>query len=104
MATNRGRQMKVRVLMANFGAVSPHWSTNREFAQLYNAASMCPAYLEVYLCKVMLKAKQILPKENVKLHDDVATFIAQETQHCKQHVLFNRMLLKNYPDLKALGT
>jgi predicted metal-dependent hydrolase len=63
---------------------------------------MCPAYLEVYLCKVMIKAKKILPEHLTQLHEDVAIFIAQETQHCKQHVLFNRMLLKSYPDLKPL--
>jgi predicted metal-dependent hydrolase len=94
--------MKVRVLKADFATVIPHWSKNHEFAQLYNAASMCPAYLEVYLCKVMLKAKRLLPEKLVSLHEDVATFIAQETQHCQQHVLFNRMLLKNYPDLKPI--
>jgi predicted metal-dependent hydrolase len=96
--------MKVRVLRADFATVSPHWSQNHEFAQLYNAASMCPAYLEVYLCKVMIKAKGVLPAHLTQLHEEVATFIAQETQHCKQHVLFNRMLLKNYPDLKPLET
>jgi predicted metal-dependent hydrolase len=32
----------------------------------------------------------------------VAIFIKQETQHCKQHILFNRMLAEAYPEIKPI--
>jgi uncharacterized protein len=94
--------MKVRVLQADFSTLKPHWAENKEFAQLYNGASTCPAHLEPYLCKVMVKAKSVLPKKFEKLHGEVEIFIKQEMQHCKQHIAFNKMLGAAYPDIVPL--
>src|SRR5271156_1679269 len=94
--------MKVRVLEADFSTVKPHWAENKEFATLYNGASICPAHLEPYLCKVMVKAKAVLPAKFEKLHEEVAIFIKQEMQHCKQHILFNKMLGEAYPEIVPL--
>lgn len=94
--------MQVRVLQADFSNMRPHWAENREFAQLYNAASVCPAYLEPYLVKVMALAKKALPENKKKLHEDVRLFVAQEMQHCKQHIAFNKMLRAAYPEIEPL--
>lgn len=94
--------MKVRVLEADFSKIRPHWAENKEFAQLYNGASTCPAHLEPYLCKVMAKAKGVLPQHFTKLHEEVGIFIKQEMQHCKQHIAFNKMLAEAYPAIKPL--
>lgn len=91
--------MQVRVLEADFSSLTPHWAENREFAQLYNAASVCPAHLEPYLVKVMTLAKAALPAHFEKLHEQVRIFTLQEMQHCKQHIAFNKMLRSAYPDI-----
>jgi len=94
--------MHVRILEADFSSLHPHWAENREFAQLYNAASICPAYLEPYLVKVVTAAKKALPEKYEKLHEDVRVFTLQEMQHCKQHMLFNKMLRAAYPEIAPL--
>ena len=94
--------MQVRVLQADFSKIEPHWAENKEFAQLYNAASVCPAYLEPYLVKVMTRAKKALPKRFTKLHESVRVFTLQEMQHCKQHIQFNKMLRAAYPQIEPL--
>ncbi len=92
--------MQVRVLEADFSSLKPHWAENKEFAQLYNAASICPAILEPYLVKVMTAAKKVLPAKFEKMHEDVRVFTLQEMQHCKQHILFNKMIRTAYPDIE----
>ena len=94
--------MQVRVLQADFSKMTPHWAKNKEFAQLYNAASVCPAYLEPYLVKVMTRAKKALPEKFTKLHENVRVFTLQEMQHCKQHIQFNKMLRAAYPEIEPL--
>lgn len=94
--------MQVRVLQADFSKLTPHWAENKEFAQLYNAASVCPAYLEPYLVKVMTRAKKALPEKFTELHESVRVFTLQEMQHCKQHIQFNKMLRKDYPEIEPL--
>ena len=94
--------MQVRVLQADFSKIRPHWAENKEFAQLYNAASICPAYLEPYLVKVMTLAKKALPAKLTKLHEEVKIFTLQEMQHCKQHIQFNKMLRVDYPEIEPL--
>src|SRR3546814_164359 len=59
---------------------------------MQNAASTVPAYIEPYLVKVMLKAQAALPAAHEKLHRELAIFIKQEMQHCKQHIAFNKAL------------
>ena len=94
--------MQVRVLQADFSTMEPHWAENKEFATLYNASSVCPAYLEPYLVKVMTAAKKALPAKFEKLHESVRIFTLQEMQHCKQHIAFNKMLRKAYPEIEPL--
>src|SRR3546814_8088639 len=49
--------MQVRFPKWGFSTVRAHWAPNHEFAQMQNAASTVPAYIEPYLVKVMLKAQ-----------------------------------------------
>jgi predicted metal-dependent hydrolase len=96
--------MKVRILEADFADIGPHWAKNREFAQLYNAASICPAYLEPFLVKVMIEARKELPAGNKILDEQIRIFNLQEMQHCKQHVAFNKMLFSHYPEIGPLAS
>jgi predicted metal-dependent hydrolase len=98
------RKMKVRSLKLDFLASTAHWSPHKEFAQIYNAASTVPAYIEPYLVKVMLKAKEMLGPKHEKLHEDLTIFIRQEMQHCKQHLNFNKSLHAKYPKLLEMET
>ena len=84
--------MQVRFPKWDFSKVRAHWAPHREFAQMQNAASTVPAYIEPYLVKVMLQAQAALPTRHEKLHKDLAIFIKQEMQHCRQHLLFNKAL------------
>jgi predicted metal-dependent hydrolase len=94
--------MKVRILQADFSSVKPHWAPSIEFAHTYSAGSTIPAYIEPYLCKVMVKGKSMLPEKYTKLHEEVAIFIKQEMQHCKKHIAFNKMLSETYPAIRPL--
>lgn len=84
--------MQVRFPKWDFSKVRAHWAPQREFAQMQNAASTVPAYIEPYLVKVMQKAQQVLPARYEQLHRDLDIFIKQEMQHCRQHLLFNKAL------------
>lgn len=84
--------MQVRFPKWDFSRVRAHWSPHHEFAQMQNAASTVPAYIEPYLVKVMQKAQEALPARHEKLHKDLAIFIKQEMQHCRQHLAFNKAL------------
>ncbi|MDB5423255.1 MAG: hypothetical protein JWQ29_671 [Phenylobacterium sp.] len=84
--------MQVRFPTWDFSQVRAHWSPNREFSQMYNAASTVPAYIEPFLVKVMLQALAKLDPKQEQLRKDLAIFIKQESQHCKHHLNFNKAL------------
>ncbi len=84
--------MQVRFPKWDFSKVRAHWSPNHEFAQMQNAASTVPAYIEPYLVKVMLQAQKVLDPKYEELHRDLDIFIKQEMQHCRQHLSFNKAL------------
>jgi len=86
--------MKVRTPQFDTSAFRPHWAPNREFAQFYNAFSVVPAHIEPYLIKVMARGLKVMPEQHAELREEMEIFIKQETQHCKQHVAFNRFLHK----------
>lgn len=63
--------------------------------------SLLLPYLEPYLIRTMKKAKDRI--EDPDLVADLENFCAQEGQHYRQHIRFNRALrLKGYPDLEGL--
>ncbi|MES2289085.1 MAG: metal-dependent hydrolase [Pseudomonadota bacterium] len=84
--------MEVRFPKWDFSKVRAHWAPNREFAQMQNAASVVPAYIEPYLVKVMQRAQAALPAKHERLHRELGIFIKQEMQHCRQHLAFNKAL------------
>jgi hypothetical protein len=93
--------MKVRYPNMDFSNIRPHWAPHIEFAQRANASSTIPSYVEPYLVKVMLKAKAVLDPSEKELHEELAIFIKQEAQHCKQHNAFNeRLRTSGYPELQ----
>lgn len=95
--------MQVRTLEADFTDIGPHWASNREFAQLYNAASICPAYLEPFLVKVMIDARKKVRPDQTALDEMIRLFNLQEMQHCKQHISFNKMLFAHYPEIEPMA-
>lgn len=95
--------MKVRALEADFTEIGPRWAENREFAQLYNAASICPAYLEPFLVKVMIEARKRLRPDQSAIDEQIRLFNLQEMQHCKQHMAFNKMLFAHYPEIEPMA-
>lgn len=90
--------MKVRNPKIEFSESLPHWSDNREFAQITNGGSMALPYLEPYLNKIMLMARAKLD-HNSQLQADIMTFVGQEGHHYRQHKLYNRVLVNRYPAL-----
>lgn len=84
--------MKARFPKFDFSGVRAHWAPNKEFAQRANAASLIPAYIEPYLLKVMMKAKDRIDPSKTQLIKDVEIFIKQEMQHCRQHIAFNKRM------------
>lgn len=84
--------MQVRFPKWDFSGLKAHWAPNREFAQIYNAASTVPAYIEPYLLKVMRLAKDRIDPADQDLHRKLDIFIKQEMQHCKLHLAFNKAI------------
>jgi predicted metal-dependent hydrolase len=95
--------MQVRFPKWDFSGMRAHWAPNREFAQMQNAASTVPAYIEPYLVKIMQQAQAALPAKHEKLHRDLAIFIKQEMQHYRQHFAFNKRLrAQGYEGMQAI--
>jgi predicted metal-dependent hydrolase len=84
--------MQVRFPKWDFSGLRAHWAPHREFAQIYNAASTVPAYIEPYLLKVMRIAKERIDPAKTELHARLDIFIKQEMQHCKLHLAFNKAI------------
>jgi predicted metal-dependent hydrolase len=85
--------MKARRPGLEFQDALPHWSPNPEFAQIANAGSLSLPYVERYLNQVMLMAKAALKGDrHASLRADIDMFIAQESNHYRQHRLFNQRI------------
>lgn len=94
--------MKVRYPKWDYAQTPAHWSPYIEYVQARNAASTIPSYVEPFLVKIMLQARQALDQKDTPLDRDLVVFIKQEAQHCKQHDAFNRQLhAAGYDGLKA---
>jgi predicted metal-dependent hydrolase len=85
--------MKPRKPGLEFQDAHPHWCQNAEFAQITNAGSFSLPYVETYLNRVMLRAKdQLMGERYAKLRNDIDLFVKQESNHYRQHRLFNQKL------------
>src|SRR5690606_26785251 len=93
--------VKARFPKFDFSQIKAHWAPNAEFAQGFNAASLIPAYVEPYLLKVMKIAQGKIDPGKTKLLEDLDIFCKQEMQHCKNHLVFNKVLRdQGYEGLK----
>jgi predicted metal-dependent hydrolase len=100
--------MRVRMPKFDFSATRARWMRNGEFAQLLNAQSAGIPPLERFLNRVMAKARSEIKgddQESIRLREDIATFVKQESAHTAIHSAFNQMLVRNgydrIPELEA---
>lgn len=95
----------VRIPDINYEECFPKWAPNLEFAMTWNSFSILPAYLEPYLIKVFNEAKALLdPAKDAALIEQVEWFCAQEGQHYRQHIMFNRVFqTPRYPEVEPIG-
>ncbi|WP_229736325.1 metal-dependent hydrolase [Novosphingobium endophyticum] len=92
--------MIVRYPRIDYSRIRAHWAPNIAFAQHQNATSIIPAPVEPWLIKVLQLAKDKLPATRADLRADMAAFIGQESQHFRQHRLFNKVIAaQGYPKL-----
>jgi hypothetical protein len=97
--------MKPRKPGLQFQDALPHWCPNAEFAQITNAGSLSLPYVETYLNRVMLRAKDVLTgPRHARLRDDIDLFVKQESNHYRQHRLFNQKIDEaGYDAVKPIG-
>ena len=93
--------MQVRLPRIDYSTIRPDWAANREFAHDRNASSTIPSYVEPYLIQVMKRAKEVLPANETQLHAEIDWFIAQASQHYRQHNAFNRRIRAFYPGIEG---
>jgi predicted metal-dependent hydrolase len=92
--------LTVRYPKIDYANVRAHWARNIAFAQDRNATSLIPTPVEPWLIKLFQSAIDRLPADDPKLRQDVLDFIRQESQHYRQHNLFNKvMIAQGYPRL-----
>ncbi len=97
--------MKPRKPGLRFEDALPHWCPNAEFAQITNAGSLSLPYVEQYLNRVMLRAKETLTGDrHARLRGDIDLFVQQESNHYRQHRLFNQKIDEaGYDAVKPIG-
>jgi len=83
----------------------PHWGPNKEFSQITNAGSLSLPYVERYLNRVMLRARETLTRDrHAGLKRDIDLFVMQESNHYRQHRLFNQKIEETgYPAVVPFG-
>lgn len=94
--------MKARVPNLSFSQTLPAWSSNREFAHMFNAFSIIIMQLEPYLNKTAARIRAQLA-EHDPLRDDLTHFIRQEANHTALHRKYNAALYAaGYDQLKVI--
>lgn len=90
----------IRYPRIDYSQIRAHWAPNIAFAQHQNATSIIPAPVEPWLIKVLQRATELLPPDCDALRADMALFIGQESQHFRQHRMFNKVIAaQGYPEL-----
>jgi predicted metal-dependent hydrolase len=97
--------MKPRKPGLTFQDALPHWCPNIEFAQITNAGSLSLPFVESYLNRVMLRASETLGDDrHARLRGDIDLFVKQESNHYRQHRLFNQKIEEaGYRAVKPIG-
>jgi uncharacterized protein len=94
------RAIVVRFPRIDYSNVPAHWTRNIAFAQDRNAASLIPTPVEPWLIRILQTAVTKLGDRDAGLRENVKAFIGQESQHFRQHRLFNkRLIAQGYPEL-----
>lgn len=92
--------MIVRYPRIDYSKIRAHWAPNIAFAQHQNATSIIPAPVEPWLIKLLQRAKDKLPPDHIELDAEMTAFIGQESQHFRQHRMFNKVIAaQGYPRL-----
>lgn len=96
--------LTVRYPKIDFSSCFPRWAPHHEFAQYFNSVSLLPCGLEPFAINVFKKVKDRLdPVRDAQLIREVDWFIAQEAQHYRQHVRFNKCFKTgHYPRIAEL--
>ncbi len=95
--------LKVRYPDIDYSKIKAHWARNLAFSHDRNASSFIPQPVEPWLIRLLQSAIEKIPADDPKLREDVLGFIRQESQHYKQHRLFNdRLIEQGYPKLREL--
>lgn len=80
-----------------------HWSHNLAFSLDRNATGIIPSPVEPWLIKLLQEAMPLLPPGYDWLKEEAQAFIAQESQHFRQHRTFNRLIAESgFPRLPAM--
>jgi uncharacterized protein len=79
------------------------WSRIPEFAQYWNGASFTAPHIEPHLNILMQQCQKQLNGRDRELHQEIDTFVRQESNHYRMHMRFNeRMYAAGYAQLRDL--
>ncbi|MFV0645998.1 MAG: metal-dependent hydrolase [Sphingomonadaceae bacterium] len=93
----------VRFPKFDFSRVPRFWARNRAFVYDRCATSLIPTPVEPWLIRICQAAVEQLGPEDEVLKEEVKAFIGQESQHFRQHRLFNKAIAENgYPGLAEI--
>ncbi|KHK89192.1 metal-dependent hydrolase [Novosphingobium malaysiense] len=90
----------VRFPKFDFSKLPRQWARNRAFVYDRNATSLIPTPIEPWLIRICQDALEKLGPGDEQLKEEVKGFIGQESQHFRQHRLFNKTIQEQgYPGL-----
>lgn len=78
------------------------WARIPEFAQYWNGASFTAPHIEPHLNILMQKCQKQLEGKDPELHQQIDTFVRQESAHYRLHLRFNNRMQAHGYDLKPL--
>lgn len=86
--------MTPRVPRFDFSDLDPRWGAEPEIAMIWNATSAITPEVEVWLNKVMMRARKRLSPGADEVRNLIDSFVQQESNHHRMHHEFN-LSLKN---------
>lgn len=95
--------LTIRFPKIDYSKAPAHWARSLAFSHHRNATSFIPTPIEPWLIKILRMAKPLISASETALLADVDDFIAQESQHFRQHRIFNKRLVEQgYPELATM--
>lgn len=95
--------LTVRYPKFDFSNLPRFWAKNKAFGYGWVAASMLPTPIEPWLIRMLQSSVERLGPRDAGLKEDVKGFIGQESQHFRQHRVFNKTIQENgYPQLAEM--